>query len=530
MKLTSAMPRLRCAKSLALLLAAVGSAPGVALAQGVVAPVATVDEVIFRSRWVGQQVDRPEQIGMVPMDEGIRPVEDFATKVREGLYIGSLRIRPGLALGWEYSDRNAEGDATTDLQNDQSFFIAPTLGLTYARDTGPWSLLGRYGGAYTYFINQDYTGGGTGGGRNPFNNTISLGLGHSGMRHSAEISGNASYGNGENIQAGGYTTTFTGNVAMSYSYLINEFFTTGAYARYDTQITRYEESTQEGSNLSNLRAGAYLDWLATGKTTAGIKFEAGRLTSTIIENVAPAPTPTPAAAPVAPGATPTPTPAPTPTPEPVLQENDPQVRQFAQVLLAGAHNLTAKILVVGGLGASYTVDENIIDVDDKYTGVRPVYLLGVQYDPSEKTTMRAYTSFQGADVVPSYGLSLTWRPRINTALTFSAYQTQNFSITSIDQFQVNRGFVLGIQQTLFSKLSVGLSGGWQQVESISLSSAVEAADPTEYAFVAGSLTWSINSWASWVATVRASTGNQNEPVNALSFPETTASIGLNLLF
>ena len=523
------IPRPWCAVRLRLAAAMLLCGAGGAFAQ-VVAPVATVDEVIFRSRWVGQQVDRPEQIGMVPMDEGIRPVEDFATKVREGLHIGSLRIRPGLALGWDYSDRNAEGDATTGLQNDQSFFIAPSLGLTYARDTGPWSILGRYGGAYTYFLNPDYTANGTGSGRNPFNNTLALGLGHSGMRHSAEISGNASYGNGENIQAGGDTTTFVGNVGLNYSYLINEFFTTGAYARYDTQITRYEEADQEGSDLISLRAGAYLDWLATGKTTVGLKFEAGRVSSKIIESVAPEPTPTPTPAPLAPGATPRPTPAPTPTPEPVLVENDPQVRQFAQVLVAGAHNLTAKILVVAGIGASYTVDENIIDVDDKYTGVRPVYLLGAQFDPSEKTTLRAYTSFQGADVVPSYGFSATWRPRINTSLTFSAYQTQNFSITSIDQFQVNRGFVLGIQQTLFSKLSVGLSGGWQQVESISLSSAVEAADPTEYAFVAGSLNWSINSWASWVATVRASTGNQAEPVNSLSFPETTASIGLNLLF
>jgi hypothetical protein len=125
---------------------------------------------------------------------------------------------------------------------------------------------------------------------------------------------------------------------------------------------------------------------------------------------------------------------------------------------------------------------------------------------------------------------VTWRPRINTALTLSAYQTQNFSITSVDQFQVNRGFVLGIQQTIFSKVSLGLSGGWQQVEAISLSSAIEPAEPTEYAFVAGSLTWSLNSWASWVATVRASTGNQAEPIDSLSFPETTASIGLNLLF
>jgi hypothetical protein len=195
-----------------------------------------------------------------------------------------------------------------------------------------------------------------------------------------------------------------------------------------------------------------------------------------------------------------------------------------------AHNLTAKVLVVGGLGASYTADENIPDADARYTGVRPVYLVGLQYDPSEKTSMRLYSSFEGLDIVPSYGLSVTWRPRQTTAFTLSAYQNQNFSITTVDQFQVNRGFVAGVQQTIFSRFAVGVSGGWQQTEGISLSSDAPDADPYDYAFVSASLRYSINSWSSVQATVMSSTGNRAEPTTDLSFPETTASVGLNLLF
>lgn len=490
--------------------------------QNVLAPVTTVSDATFRSRWAGPQVDETGALALVPTSEGIRPVEDFATKLREGLHLGSLRFRPGLGIGWDYSDRNAEGQDTASLQNNQSFYVAPTLGLEYARETGPWSFAGRYGGAYTYFLNPDYSANGTGSSRNPFNNTASLGVGHSGMRHAADFGAQASYGNGENIQAGGSTTTFAGNASLSYSYLINEFLTTGAYARYDTQITRYEDNTQNGSDLTSLRAGAYLDWLCTGKTTAGIKFEAGRLTSLLVQPTSTNSTVVSTES----GATGTTT----TNSVTVQQENETQVRQFVQLLASAAHNLTAKILIVGGIGASYTVDENIVNIDAKYTGLRPVYLFGAQFDPSEKTSLRLYTSLQGADVVPSYGLSFTWRPRLNTAVTLSAYQNQNFSITSLDQFQVNRGFVLGVQQILFSKLTVGLSGGWQQTESVSLSSDVEAADPTEYAYAAANLSWRLNSWASWVATVRASTGNQSQPVNSLNFPETTASIGLNLLF
>ena len=144
--------------------------------------------------------------------------------------------------------------------------------------------------------------------------------------------------------------------------------------------------------------------------------------------------------------------------------------------------------------------------------------------------MRAYTSFDGFDIVPSYGFSLTWRPRVTTAFTLSAYQTQNFSITTVDQFQVNRGFTAGVQQTVFSRLAVGVSGGWQQTDNISLTDDSPSGGNYDYAFVSGSLRYAINSWASWQATVMSSTGNRVNPTSTLSFPETTASIGLNLLF
>ena len=507
------------------------AATDVSAQQSVFSPVVTVSDATFRSRWAGPQVDEGGGIALTPVGEGIRPVGDLASKLREGLSIGSLRIRPGMAVGWDYSDRNYEGQATSGVNNDQSFYIAPSLGLEYARDTGPWSLAARYGGAYTYFLNPDYSASGTEASRNPFNNTASFGVGHSGTRHSAQLSGQASYGNGENIQANGFTTTFAGGATLSYDYLINEFLTTGSYVSYTAQLTRYEQDNQNGSDLVNIKAGAYIDWLATGKTTAGIRLEAGRVSSQIIDDQAdvPAPAPTPSPTPVAvPGATPTPS----PTPQLVQADNEVQSRQYGQILVAAAHNLTAKVLLFGGLGASYTVDENVIDAESQYTGLRPAYMLGVQFDSTEKTSIRAYTTFLGADVVPSYGLSLTWRPRLNTLVSFSAYQTQNFSITSIDQFQVNRGFVVSLQQVLFSKLTLDLSAGWQQTENVSLSSDIQTSGSTDYAFAGAGLSWRINSWASWVATVRTSTGNQyqQQQAESQSVPETTASIGLNLLF
>jgi hypothetical protein len=470
--------------------------------QSVTAPVSTVTDAVFRSRWVGPQADRPELLGLVPTGEDIDPVEDMAAKVREGLWLGSLRIRPGLGTGWDYSNRNSQG-RNTDGADDQSFYLAPSLGLQYGRDTGPWSISGRAGGGYVYYLNPNYSPNGTGSNRNPYDGTLSLSLANSGTRHVAQAGGNAAYGNGQNVQGGGESTQFRGGGGVGYSYLLNEFLTTGAYASYNALLTRFETGGLEGSDLTTVRGGSYLDWLWTGKTTLGVKVEAGRMTQEILGNT---------------------------TAAGQLAQEGIAAREFVQVLGTAAHSLTAKILLLGGFGASYTQDENIPNASTQYTGVRPVYLAGVQFDPSPKTSMRAYVAFDGFDIVPTYGLNLTWRPRQTTAFTLSAYQNQSFSITTVDQFQVNRGFVAGAEQTIFSRFGLGISGGWQQTENISISDNRGNADPYDYAFVSASLRWSINSWASWQATLMSSTGNRTEPTSSVSFSETTASVGLNLLF
>lgn len=484
----------------AFVIAAAAVEPGRAQ-ETIVSPVSTVSDAVFRSQWVGPQADRPELVGMVPTGEGIKPVEDMASKVREGLWLGSLRIRPGFGAGWQFSNRNSQGQ-TTAAGSDSSFFLSPSLGLAYGRDNGPWTISGSAGGGYTIYTNPDYTANGTAGNSNPYNGTIALGIGHSGLRHKFDLGGSASIGNGQSIQGGGSSTQFQGGGSMNYSYLINEFLTTGAYASYSSQITRYETGNIDGSNLSNLRGGGYIDWLWTGKTTMGLKVEAGQMNQDVLGDAAPG------------------------------QQGEQGIasRRFIQALFPVAHNLTSKVLLVAGAGASYTQDENIQNSSAQYTGLRPVYLLGAQYDPSEKTTVRAYTSFDGFDIVPSYGFSLTWRPRVTTAFTVSAYQNQTFSITTVGQFQVNRGFTAGVQQTIFSRFAVGVSGGWQQTDNVSLSSDQPGGGDFDYAFVSGSLRYAINSWASWQATLMSSTGNRVNPTSSISFPETTGSVGLNLLF
>lgn len=502
--------------------------------QSILAPVSTVNDAVFRSQWVGPQVDRPELLGLVPTDEGIKPVEDMASKVREGFWLGSLRIRPGLGSGWAYSSRNVEGQ-TTGGSSDQSLFLAPTLGLEYGRARGPWSISARAGGGYVHYFNPNYSPNGTGGSQNPINGTMSLGIGHSGQRHAFNMGGAASYGNGQSPQAGGASTQLNASAGADYSYLVNDFVTTGAYLAYNIQTTRYDTGNNEGSNLTSTRGGGYIDWLWTGKTTLGVKAEAGRMTQDIIQTtVVPAVTVADNAVATDAGAAATEVTLPAPVVTAATVQDGGEgvaARQFVQILGTAAHNLTSKVLLVGGLGASFTQDENIPGSKPEYTGLRPVYLLGVKYDLSEKTSMRLYSVLDGFDIVPGYGFGLTWRPRQTTAFTLSIYQNQGFSISTVDQFQVNRGFTAGVQQTVFSRWAVGVSGGWQQTENVSISEYAQPSNNYEYAFVSASIRYSINSWASWQATLMGSTGNRESvSTTSLSFPETTANVALNLLF
>jgi hypothetical protein len=117
--------------------------------------------------------------------------------------------------------------------------------------------------------------------RNPFDATAALRVGHTGLRHSAEIGGAAGYGNGQNVQSGGNSTQLNANASASYDYLVNDYVTAGAYASYYNLLTTYEDSDLDGSDIAQLRGGASLEWLATGKTTFGVSGEAGRVTQTV---------------------------------------------------------------------------------------------------------------------------------------------------------------------------------------------------------------------------------------------------------
>ncbi len=132
--------------------------------------------------------------------------------------------------------------------------------------------------------------------------------------------------------------------------------------------------------------------------------------------------------------------------------------------------------------------------------------------------------------MPDFGLLVSWQPRQTTGLSLSIYQNQNFSISSSQQFQVNRGFIASVSQRLFSKVAVRLSGGWQQTENLALSSDEANGASTEYVFLSGGIRWDLNDWLYWQTTLWATSGNRTSGSSDSNQPEGIASTGLNLLF
>lgn len=466
-------------------------------AQTAAQPPDTVSEAVFRSRWVGPQADRmmAEQPVVPSSEREIEPITDWAAKLREGLYYGSLRFRPGLGAGWEYSNRTG-GGLETNEGDDNSPFLAPSLGLDYSRDFGPVSLSLVYGGGYVYYLNPNFNTAQSGRQRNPLNQTVQMRVSHIGVRHEAKFSAGASYGNGENVQVGGNTTTLNAFVDSNITRLITEFFRTGVYSGFSTQMTRYGSYNDNGSDLYSGKAGTLIDWLATGKTTLGLNLEAGLSVQQTLTSAS--------------------------TSETTIS------RQYAQLMVTGAQSLTSKVLLSGGLGAGYVTDDNVKDAE--YVGFRPVYQISVTYTPSEKTALRLYSNFGGVELVPSVGLTASWRPRELTSFALSVYQNQNFSLTTSSQFQVNRGFVASADQRLFSKIRLNVSGGWQQTENRALSTSESSGDSYDYAFLSGSIRWDLNDWLYWQTSIWGSTGNRYQGGSNGNYPETIASTGLNLIF
>jgi len=457
----------------------------------------TVTEAVFRSRWEGVQADRrePRSAGglanLQPGDPNYGYLESAADSLLSGLRIGPVDVNVGLSAGWEYSSRDDGGPATTP-SDDNSWFLAPTIGLGYEREIGPWSVSANYAAGYRYYLNPEYTAAGTGEDRNPFNQTSSVSIGHLGARHQLTLIGSVSSGTGFDVLAGQNLIQTNLKALMDYRYTLTTYVDVGAQANYSFLISNEGEDLSGDGNFDTLDGGVWMEWLATGKSRLRWQLDAGQSSQ-------------------------------------ALQSEERVARNFVQTLVTLAYTPTEKLSFDGGIGLAYLQDQGIQNGED--IGIQPRYLASAAYRPTEKTSLTASLSLLGADIRPNFRLEAGWQPRVNTGLSLAVYQDQGYSLTTTEQVQVSRGVIGTLSQRLFSKISLSFSGGWQQTENVNLSA--DAQDSTgaddAYTFVTASLLWQLNDWSSWSATWWSSGGNISNQGSRNS-PETRATVSFNLTF
>jgi hypothetical protein len=459
----------------------------------------SVDEEIFRSRWVGEQMDRflPPNTSYLPpsmsaADQSILlpTFREMSSHMGDGILLGPLEIRPVVEFGWEYSSQTSTGDPTSS-KNSNSFFVAPSLALVYEREVGAWSLSARYGGGYTYYTNPEYMSAGTGSQRNPFQQTGSIELGVQGSQYRLNAQVGAAYGSGFDVEAGEANTQFNLNGSIHGDYQYSEWLIVGGDMSTKQTLSSDTEDSPDGE-LSSYRGTLYGNYLWTGRTSLQVDLSAGR------EGQA-------------------------------LGGDTSAARQYTQALFRVNYIPTGKLTLSGAAGFRYVDASGIVDATD--VGFLPAYSLSINYRPTEKITLALSSSLEGADIRPKFRLSLLWEAREKTAFSLALYQSQEFSSILDSQVRETRGVVGAVTQEFFGCVDTNLSAGYEQWSYINASGDSELGDNNggthDSQFVSLAVTWKIQEWARCRALVWAGTDGGNVSSNS---PSIRVSLGLNITF
>lgn len=521
--------------------------------------VNTVRETEFRSRWVDQQVDRPAQ----ELQQARRPLEedaDFATKVADRMRrifrTGPVVFRAGLSTGYEYSTPQAVPVGNPE-PSDSSFFVAPTVGLFYDREVGPWTVSARYSVGYLYYFDRDYLAI-TGRQATP-DRTVTVVVEPARPARQILVPTKPLVNIGginekvpqfrvETVPAVPAVTeerTIPGlkadpprnslpsqtaalDIGLQYSRLKLRSNATAAYGSgfdvergrqadrlslfealaADYQLTEYVRAgvgfttSYEGNaggggttdSSTRFSGSAYGDYFLTGKTRLRLEASSGREAQTI-------------------GA------------------GDPLERTYTQAILRVNFLPTEKLSFEVGLGFGILSSSGTTTTTNTTTsendGLRAVYSFKANYAPTEKISTAFYFGLETTSTNPEFSLSLDWRPRETTSVRLSAYQLSGVSTISFAQNRISRGFLLLGQQKILHRALLSLTGGWEEYEDVN--AAATTSNQVPYSFLGAGFTYEFSRWMSLDSQIRTST--RTTTAGQTSSPrETRASLSLRLTF
>ena len=451
--------------------------------------VSTVREVEFRSRWANYHVDQPRAdratdagtaSGEAEGEHGVVPV------LRSLFRTGPVLIRGSVTSGWEYSNERLN-TAQSRAASESSLFTAPSIAASYDREVEAWTVSFRYSAGYLRYLDQNYSpAGGSAGG---LSQTGGLDIARQGSRLAFRLGVSASSGSGYDIERNGQTDRASFAEAFSADYSLTEFTRVGA------TLNAARETYSNGGigtddSQSRWSSSIHGEYVLSGKTAMRLEFGVGQesqLTGDITS----------------------------------------RDRSYSQGLLRVTYQPTAKLTLTPSLG--FGILQQTGQISQTPDGFRALYSLGVDYTPTEKTAVRLFVGIEGASVQPEFSLSVAWRPRQNTLANLSVYQQSGLSTIAVIPDRTRRGALASLQQHLFQKMNAGLSIGWEQEEFNDRNAPGAAVDLDPYYFLATSLTWEFNSWLTWEAQCRFSSGRGSSAAQN-NAAETRASASFRLTF
>jgi hypothetical protein len=476
----------------------------------------SVQQDQFRSQWVGQQVDQTLHGTGLPSSGGLGylvgslQTQDQAEREAEAVLAGvntssPFVFHPALSLGWQAANQGSLSSvASSASANNSSGFAAPSLMLGYNRDHGPWTLAAGYSAGYRYFLNQNYTGAGTGSAQNPFSQTALFKAALEMSRYSLDSVFSASSGSGFDVTSGSYNLQTSLAARVGSKYTLSSFSSLAADAGYSSQNASGSTATP-GNTTTSLFGDLIEIYELSQKTHLSFILGAGSDTQGLQQGTA-----------VAGNA--------------ALTSAQSSSRSYGQGLMKIKYDFSEKVVLDAGLGARY-ITSSIPNSQD--TGVSPSWLLGLGYTPTPKTTVTLSSGLQGADVVPSLNLLLSWNPRAKTQFSLGASQSEQFANALSGQYVVSRSLSATLTQTLFSPISLSFTGGYGTQQFLNLAPQSTPGQTTSQlpgGYYYGSLTinWKIREWASLVNTLVYNTAQQQGGAGSTTGGQVLYTISLNL--
>ncbi len=475
----------------------------------------SVQQDQFRSQWAGQQVDQTLQgtglssSGSLGFLVGSLQTQDQAEREAEATLAGlntssPFVFHPALSLGWQAVNQASQSAGLSSASaNNSSGFAAPSLMVGYNRDHGPWTITAGYSAGYRYFLNQNYTGAGTGSAQNPFSQTALFKAALEMSRYSVDSVFTAASGSGFDVTSGSYNLQTSLAAKVGTKYTLSSFSSLAADAGCSFQNASGSAATPGNSTTSLF--GDFIEiYDLSQKTHLSFILGAGTDTQGLQQGTAVA------------GNT-------------ALATAQDSSRSYGQGLMKIKYDFSEKVVLDAGLGARY-ITSSI--PNSQYTGISPAWMLGLGYTPTPKTTLTFSSGLQGDDVVPSLNLLLSWNPRAKTQFSLGASQAEQFANALTGQYVVSRSLSATVTQTLFSPVSLSFTGGYGTQQFLNLSPQSTPGQTTSQlpgGYYYGSLTinWKIREWATLVNTLVYNTAQQQGGTGSTTGGQYIYTISLN---